>query len=706
MKTPVRYLSLALMVCILMLLAVGAYAQVSGAIYTTLPTGTTVNANLYDAKTDVYLNGGPQNKNSAGLTPGTYYFQVTDPSGAVLLSTDNASCRQVTVNSYGVIAGAAGTPSSCVHPNGTMDPANGQTPVQLMPFNDTPNNGGEYKVWLIAQTGTTYIDGSDPRVLHFSNSDEKSDNFKVRKPGLAYLSVCKFNDLNGNGTQDTDEPFIAGWPMIASFSDGTTLTQTTDQDGCTSFVYTFSNSTSVDVTLTEGSEGDGWMQTAPLDGNGGVITSQSFTLTPDAKVNALNFGNRVVKMLAAPIPAKDANGSYKDTYSWQIQKAVDKTKVTQVGGSATFNYTVTVSHDGGTISNVMVTGTITVSNGNPVDIAVASVTDKLSDNTVCSVTGTMPITVPANSNVQLPYSCNLGALPQGALDNTVTITWNKQTIDGGDFLYVLDGGTDSATVSGISFTAALVDDNITVTDNYWGTLVTLGTVNVADANPTIFNYSRSIAVPQWNCSSYNNTATFTTDDTATTGSASQTVTVCGPIKTGALTMGFWQNKNGQGIISGGASVSGVCMSGTWLRQYAPFQDLSATATCRQVAGYVYNVVKAANAGGATMNAMLKAQMLATALDVYFSDPALGGNKIGAPTTIGSVVIDLTKIPGTNGQAPLAFGGATSGSIGWLLSYAAGQSNVAGSLWYGQVKYIQEMAKDTFDAINNQQVVGP
>ena len=31
----------------------------------------------------------------------------------------------------------------------------------------------------------------------------------------------------------------------------------------------------------------------------------------------------------------------------------------------------------------------------------------------------------------------------------------------------------------------------------------------------------------------------------------------------------------------------------------------------------------------TCNLMLRAQMLATALDVYFSDPALGGNKIGA-----------------------------------------------------------------------------
>jgi hypothetical protein len=95
-------------------------------------------------------------------------------------------------------------------------------------------------------------------------------------------------------------------------------------------------------------------------------------------------------------------------------------------------------------------------------------------------------------------------------------------------------------------------------------------------------------------------------------------------------MGYWQNKNGQAIITGGTSISGVCKSGTWLRQYAPFQDLSATATCAQVATYVTNIIKAANASGAAMNAMLKAQMLATALDIYFSNPALGATRSMRP----------------------------------------------------------------------------
>jgi hypothetical protein len=193
--------------------------------------------------------------------------------------------------------------------------------------------------------------------------------------------------------------------------------------------------------------------------------------------------------------------------------------------------------------------------------------------------------------------------------------------------------------------------------------------------------------------------------------------VCGPAKTGALTIGFWQNKNGQAIITGQAK-TGVCPSATWLRQFAPFQDLSPTATCAQTGTYITNVIKAASSAGTTMNPMLKAQMLATALDVYFSSPALGGNKIAAPSAIGGVAIDLTKIckmidasggtatcGGVYQNVSAAFGGATSLTVSQMLAYAASQSNTGGSAWYGQVKATQELAKNAFDAINNQVAFG-
>lgn len=163
------------------LTTVSALAAVSGAIYTTDITGTIVNANTqYGTPADVYLSGGPQNLKASGLADGTYYFQVTDPSGKVLLSTDNAVCRQLTVTG-GRVVGSSPASAPCGHPpvsgGPPINPANGATPVQLAPFGPTPNAGGVYKAWMIPASKATI--GSDPKVLTFAHKNAKTDNFKI-----------------------------------------------------------------------------------------------------------------------------------------------------------------------------------------------------------------------------------------------------------------------------------------------------------------------------------------------------------------------------------------------------------------------------------------------------------------------------------------------------------------------------------------------
>lgn len=410
-----------------------------------------------------------------------------------------------------------------------------------------------------------------------------------------------------------------------------------------------------------------------------------------------------------PTVTKDAAGAYTTTWTWGITKDVDKTLVKISSGSATFNYTVSVTHDAGTNSGIGITGKITVFDSNvdvssnTVAVDITGVGDTLSDGTACTVTGGGAQTISASSKV-FSYSCSLSALPSGSLTNTVTVSWADQLLLNGD---PLAAGSATFPIA-VNFSQTKVDDCVSVSDTYDGSL---GTVCSSDASPTSFTYSRSIPAPVDACNNYPNTATFTTNTSGTTGSAGQSVEVCGPAA-GGLTMGFWQNKNGQGIITGGASTAGVCNSGTWLRLFAPFQDLSATASCSAVGTYVTTIIKAANASGAAMNAMLKAQMLATALDVYFSDPTLGTNKIGAPLPLGGVNIDLTSIckmidgsggsscSGTTENTSSAFNGKTALTVLQLLNYAASQSDVGGSFWYGQVKAIQGLAKDTFDAINN------
>jgi hypothetical protein len=159
-------------------LAISPALAAPGAIWTTLSAGQTVNTNLYDLRSQVYLNGGPL-KNSGKLPDGDYYFMVTDPSGAKLLSKDDVLCRRVSVVK-GAFKGSLpplSTPSSpcSQHANGTTD-SGGATPVQLAPFWETPNDGGEYKAWLIPVS--EYKAGTCS--FGFCGVDKKSDNFKVK----------------------------------------------------------------------------------------------------------------------------------------------------------------------------------------------------------------------------------------------------------------------------------------------------------------------------------------------------------------------------------------------------------------------------------------------------------------------------------------------------------------------------------------------
>jgi hypothetical protein len=178
----------------------------SGAIFTTDVTGVPVNLNIYAAKEDVYLNGGPginAPDEAAGLPAGTYAFQVTDPSGKTLLSTDDVSCRLFTVDASGVIQSVAPS-GGCAHDTGTDGEDLGIT-VQLFPYADTPNNGGVYKVWV---TPVELLDCDAPGNKHcFVPSDSKTDNFKVRNPRIVEIDTRFFKA----GSSDPIDGLKAKW---------------------------------------------------------------------------------------------------------------------------------------------------------------------------------------------------------------------------------------------------------------------------------------------------------------------------------------------------------------------------------------------------------------------------------------------------------------------------------------------------------------
>jgi choice-of-anchor A domain-containing protein len=365
-----------------------AAPPLSGAIFTTVEDGSVVNENVhYDAKEDVYLDGGPGPNapaSAAGLPEGDYYFQVTDPSGKDLLSSDHISCRRIHVNEYGVIdeyytdgtnyvrVESAGkgkksyswAPTACTdHATGT-DIDHGGSPenaitVQLYPYDDTPNNGGVYKVWIIPTTDYeenvgSIIDpptdcGSDPDCavngedwhggyFHgFIGSDSKTDNFKVKKKGkpcdAPTVMVRKFEDDNENGAWDSGEAELT-WKVF------TTDTLAMENTEYTPFVVT--TPLAGDYVYREDSA-PGWEQTALIVDGVSKTVSDSVTLAVAGtcgETHTIDFGNVMPDVSTCPV-GPDPLGTataynvvvFGDYTAWNS----DVGGKTAVGGNASFS---------------------------------------------------------------------------------------------------------------------------------------------------------------------------------------------------------------------------------------------------------------------------------------------------------------------------------------------------------------------------------
>ncbi len=182
-----------------------------GAIFTTDSTCTGVNLNIYTDKGDVYIDGGPTHLGAASLPDGSYYVQVTNPSGSVLLGTSVGTANPTP---YVVIGGE---PQACYQLSAILVTGSG-LPGLVPGYDDTPNPGGEYKVWVST-------------VPTFDNDSTKTDNFKVKSDGggggpggdplVGRLCVEKFYDANVNGVADPGEVLIDGWKV--QITDGISL---------------------------------------------------------------------------------------------------------------------------------------------------------------------------------------------------------------------------------------------------------------------------------------------------------------------------------------------------------------------------------------------------------------------------------------------------------------------------------------------------
>jgi hypothetical protein len=278
---------------------------VRGAIFTTLSDGSAVNANQFESKCAVHLDGGPGPNapaRAAGLPDGEYYFQVTDPSGKVLLSRDVVSNRKFKVTG-GVITAYMGD-GGPVHPTGidrdhaglgaiTIGLANTSCPEDFL---DTPNNGGAYKVWA---TPTVDFLGDPTKVDYecgngcyhgFLPSKSKTDNFKVKTGTATFCLTVLKEVLQPDGT--TYAP-VGNWRMTVTDPQGSIVDRFTNVSGQLSVCSLPPGSYTV-VESTDGPDGVAYAVVS-LEVNGVAAptdTVYSFTWAPGKPAPVILYRNK------------------------------------------------------------------------------------------------------------------------------------------------------------------------------------------------------------------------------------------------------------------------------------------------------------------------------------------------------------------------------------------------------------------------------
>ncbi len=265
-----------LRVLILAVLCPAALAQVNGAVYTTDRHAEV--DNVFGGKNKVYLAGGPGPNagcSGNGLADGMYFFQITDPSGSTLLTPESLALRTITVLG-GVIDSAAG--------RNTRSGPCGSRIVQLHPFDTTPSESGEYKVWFTP--AASYVPGAGSH--GFLSSASKTDNFKVRGGAPAEDTLIRgkvFYDIIQNGIWDPSELPLPGWEVQLD-SGGVIMTTFTDADGIYQFIPEMDGTTHVITSIAPapgfvGIEGGRWWAT----------TMNPVSVVADVPEHVVDFGN-------------------------------------------------------------------------------------------------------------------------------------------------------------------------------------------------------------------------------------------------------------------------------------------------------------------------------------------------------------------------------------------------------------------------------
>ncbi len=327
-------------------------------------------------------------------------------------------------------------------------------------------------------------------------------------PGATYKDTANVTITNQSG--HLGDPFGPGPSATTSLPTtvGEVINDTITVDDTNGGSFAFSDSGSVSYSETFTCDGDAGTQdnTATIQETG---QSDSASVT----VNCYALEVR-----------KDAFTSFRRFYSWSIDKSADQSEVTlPIDQALLVNYSVEINVTGFTDSTWTVSGNISVHNPAPVTATLNSVSDVISGvgpaSVFCGVS--FPYTLPAGGTLDCTYEQDL---PDGSnRTNTATASLQNYSYD-----YQMNatpsGTSDFSGSAAVDFGAASVtevDECVDVSDTHAGSL---GAVCYPDV-PKLFEYSRLFSFLSGGTFTFDNTASFVTNDTGATGSASSTVIV-------------------------------------------------------------------------------------------------------------------------------------------------------------------------------------
>jgi hypothetical protein len=161
----------------------------NGHVFVSTSGGVVPDGNLFQTAQSPYLNSGPRGNakcSKGNLADGDYYFQVTDPSGRVLLSPDSIDNRRFTASGGKIVSASASHASAVGRCSDVL--------VQLFPFETTANREGDYKVWVVAVN--QYAPGAGS--FGFQPKSSVTHNFKLVPPAAPATEV----DSDGDGIAD------------------------------------------------------------------------------------------------------------------------------------------------------------------------------------------------------------------------------------------------------------------------------------------------------------------------------------------------------------------------------------------------------------------------------------------------------------------------------------------------------------------------